>query len=75
MHHVLLGVRRKGLPAHTQVLPDQAPGSVRCELEVLDTRSVRLGPAASALGWPEAAWEGLLVLRSGRTHQVTYPST
>ena len=73
VHHVLPGVRRQGLPAHTAVLPDEAPGSVRCELEVLEARSVKLGPAARALGWPETAWEGLLVLRTGRTHQVIRP--
>jgi hypothetical protein len=70
VHHVMVGVRRQGLPAHTAVLPDQAPGSARCELEVLSCARMALGPAARALGWPEAAWEALLVLRTGRTHQV-----
>lgn len=70
VHHVMVGVRSKGLPAHTAVLPEQAPGSARCELEVLAAARVTLNPAARALGWPEAAWEALLVLRTGRTHQV-----
>ena len=70
VHHVTTGVRRKGLPTYTEVHAAEVEGSARCKLEVLDTRQVHLGPAARALGWPETAWESLLRLHTGRTHQV-----
>ena len=70
VHHVTVGVRRKGLPTYTEVHGRQIEGSVRCDLDVLCAQRVAVGPAARALGWPEHAWESLIRLGTGRTHQV-----
>ena len=70
VHHVTVGVREKGLPTYTLVHATELPSSVRCELEVLRVEAVQLGPTAQALGWPKEAYESLIHLKTGRTHQV-----
>ena len=73
-HHVTVGVRRKGMPTYTQVHGGQVDGSLACHLDVLRAERVAVGPAARALGWPAHAWESLLRLGTGRTHQVRCPT-
>ena len=70
MHHATVGVRRPRLPTYTQVHGAPVEGSLRCDLHVLDAARIAVGPAARALGWPAHAWESLLRLGTGRTHQV-----
>ena len=70
VHHVTVGVREKGLPTYTRVHASEVPGSLRCELEVLSVEGVQLGPTAQSLGWPKEAYESLIHLKTGRTHQV-----
>lgn len=71
VHFVTVGKRVKGLPAHTAVHSAAIPGSQRCELDILSVRQVQLGLSATALGWPSSAYESTILLKSGRTHQVT----
>ena len=70
VHHATVGIREKGLPTYTLVHGSEVKGSVRCELEVLSTERVALNSSAQALGWPETAYESLIHLKTGRTHQV-----
>lgn len=70
VHHATVGIREKGLPTYTLVHGTEVKGSVRCELEVLSTEHVALNSSARALGWPETAYESLIHLKTGRTHQV-----
>ena len=70
VHHVTTGVREKGLPTYTLVHASQVKGSLRCELEVLSVQQVELNAFVQALGWPETAYESLIHLKTGRTHQV-----
>ena len=70
VHHATVGIREKGLPTYTLVHATEVKGSVRCELEVLSTERVALNSSARALGWPETAYESLIHLKTGRTHQV-----
>lgn len=70
VHYVTVGKREKGLPTHTEVHDSAVDGSQRCELEVLSVRSVQLAPCAMALGWPSSAFESLILLKTGRTHQI-----
>lgn len=74
VHHVTVGVREKGLPTYTLVHASEVPSSLRCELEVLSVEGVQLGPTAQSLGWPSGAYESLIHLKTGRTHQVGAPS-
>ncbi len=71
MHYVTVGKKEKGLPAHTEVHGSAVEGSQRCELEVLSVHCAELAPCATALGWPSPAFESLILLKTGRTHQVT----
>lgn len=73
VHYVTMGVREKGLPTYTLVHDCEVKGSLRCELEVLSTERVELNSSARALAWPETAHESLLLLKTGRTHQVMHP--
>ncbi|KAK9831405.1 hypothetical protein WJX81_002433 [Elliptochloris bilobata] len=71
VHWAAVGTRRLGWPDHTLLHADSAPGRLRCELEVLTRERVRLGPGAAAAGWaPAEAWEAVVELRTGRTHQI-----
>ena len=70
VHYVTTGVREKGLPTYTLVHASQVKGSLRCELEVLSVQQVELSASVQALGWPETAYESLIHLKTGRTHQV-----
>ena len=70
MHYVTTGVREKGLPTYTLVHASKVKGSLRCELEVLSVQKVELNASVQALGWPETAYESLIHLKTGRTHQV-----
>lgn len=40
MDHVLIQQRQKGSAAHTVVLDSEQPGSLRCELEILQEQQV-----------------------------------
>ena len=40
VHWVVINQRRLGEPEHTVVVPDEQPGSLRCELVVLSTKQV-----------------------------------
>ena len=70
VHYVTVGTRVKGLPAHTEVHSTAVEGAQRCELEVLNVHRVQLAPYATALGWPGSGYESLILLKTGRTHQV-----
>ena len=75
VHHVTLNTRQPGGPPHTKVHHEgPIAGSLRCELEVLEVQPIPAADLPQGLRehWPSAdpAWESLLVLRTGRTHQV-----
>ena len=59
----------KGRPAHSQVHDSPVPGSQCCLLEVLDVSPVQVVHAVAA-EWGPVAYEALLELHTGRTHQV-----
>ena len=64
-------MRRRGWPEHTRLYGEAGPGRLRCELVVLSCARVRLGRGAAAAGWlEEEAWEAVVELRTGRTHQA-----
>ena len=75
VHYVTTGVREKGLPTYTLVHASQVKGSLRCELEILSVQQVQLNASVQALGWPETAYESLIHLKTGRTHQVGHTGT
>jgi hypothetical protein len=70
VHHVTVGKRMKGLPAHTEIHSTPREGSQRCELEVLDVELVQVGPSGRVMGFPPSAYQSLIALKTGRTHQV-----
>ena len=71
MHWAEVNVRRPGWPEHTRLYWEAGPGRLRCELAVLSCARVRLGRSAAVAGWlEEEAWEAVVELRTGRTHQV-----
>jgi len=59
----------KGQPAHSQVHDSPVPGSQCCLLEVLDVSPVQVVHEVAA-EWGPVAYEALLELHTGRTHQV-----
>ncbi|DBB13532.1 TPA: hypothetical protein ACH3X3_000574 [Trebouxia sp. C0006] len=59
----------KGQPAHSQVHDSPVPGSQCCLLEVLDVSPVQVVHAVAA-EWGPVAYEALLELHTGRTHQI-----
>jgi hypothetical protein len=61
--------RQVRLPSHTIAHDAPRPDSARCELRVLEVRRVELTGAA-AQRWGPAAYECLLELLTGKTHQV-----
>ena len=71
VHWAEVNVRRPGWPEHTRLHGAAGPGRLRCELQVLSCARVRLGRRAAAKGWRgEEAWEAVVELRTGRTHQA-----
>ena len=60
----------KGQPVHSQVHGSPVPGSQCCVLDVLDVRATKVVPQVAA-EWGPVAYESLLELQTGRTHQVT----
>lgn len=73
-HYATLNHREPGGPPHTHIhAHGSVPGSLYCELEVLQSEqlSVQDLPVGLQQSWPAPrAWESLLLLRTGRTHQV-----
>ena len=60
----------KGQTAHSQVHDSPVPGSQCCLLDVLNVSPVEVVPEVAA-EWGPVAYEALLELHTGRTHQVT----
>ena len=60
----------KGQPVHSQVHDSPVPGSQCCILDVLDVAATNVVPEVAA-EWGMIAYESLLELQTGRTHQVT----
>ncbi|GAB4822393.1 hypothetical protein N2152v2_009439 [Parachlorella kessleri] len=69
VHYLSVSKRQPGLPSHTIAHEEQQPGSARCELRVLQVREVQLTGTA-AQRWGASAYEGLLELITGKTHQI-----
>ena len=59
----------KGQPAHSQVHDSPVPGSQCCLLDVLKVSPVEVVHEVAA-EWGPVAYEALLELQTGRTHQV-----
>lgn len=70
VHHLSVSKRQAGLPFYTIAHDAPAPDSARCELRVLEVGRVGLAGAA-AERWGPSAYECLLELITGKTHQVT----
>ncbi|DBA66437.1 TPA: hypothetical protein ACH3X2_002415 [Trebouxia sp. C0005] len=68
-HHITQEQVR-GQPAHSQVHDSPVAGSQCCLLDVLDVRQVEVVHEVAA-EWGPVAYEALLELHTGRTHQVT----
>lgn len=64
----------KGQPVHSQVHGGPVAGSQCCILDVLDVRATSVVPEVAA-EWGPTAYESLLELQTGRTHQVTAGQT
>ncbi|DBA92790.1 TPA: hypothetical protein ACH3X1_002981 [Trebouxia sp. C0004] len=64
----------KGQPAHSHVHDAPVPGSQCCLLDVLDVRPVEVVREVAAV-WGPVAYEALLELQTGRTHQVSAGQT
>ena len=60
----------KGQPAHSQVHDSPVPGSQCCLLHVLDVSPIQVVHEVAA-EWGPVAYEALLELHTGRTHQVS----
>ena len=69
-HWAAVQTRAPGWPQHTALFNATGPGRVYCELAVLSVGPAALGRRAAAVGWRGAAWEAVVELRTGRTHQV-----
>jgi len=69
IHHITQE-QVKGQPAHSQVHDSPVPGSQCCLLDVLDVRPVKVVHEVAAK-WGPVAYEALLELQTGRTHQVS----
>lgn len=69
-HYIKTGEHTKGQPVHSIVASGPGPGVQHCSLEILQVQPVSLSAAAAAK-WGPVAYESLLELHTGRTHQVT----
>jgi len=70
-HWAAVQTRAPGWPQHTALFDAAGPGRAYCELAVLSVGPAALGRRAAAAGWRgAAAWEAVVELRTGRTHQV-----
>lgn len=67
-HHLSVAVRVRRAPRVSIAHEGPVPGSLPCELRVLETRRVALTGAAAR--WGSHAHECLLELVTGRTHQI-----
>ena len=63
-----------GQPAHRKVHSSPVPGSHCCSLDVVDVQPVSSLPEVAAR-WGATAYESLLELQTGRTHQVGFGQT
>lgn len=69
IHYMMVGQRGPGEPAHTVICEGDQPASLYAELVVLKVEKVQLtGEALSS--WGEEAYEALIELKTGRTHQI-----
>lgn len=72
LHYLSVAKRQAGLPFHTIAHDQPTPDSSPCELHVLQVEQVALtGQAAER--WGPTAYECLLELITGKTHQVRVP--
>eukprot|EP00803_Ostreobium_quekettii_P008954 evm.model.scf_2596.4 EVM.evm.TU.scf_2596.4 scf_2596:15058-16225(+) len=67
VHSLEVGRREEGEPAHTVACDPTNPRAARCELEVLSVREVALGDAGVVSG---RAFESMIALKTGKTHQI-----
>ena len=73
VHHVSTNTEVKGSATYTEVVPPDAPGALRCELEVVSVAEVALGPRPDGAdwdGWGATGFEARIRLFTGRTHQI-----
>jgi 23S rRNA pseudouridine1911/1915/1917 synthase len=73
VHHVRTNTEVKGSATYTEVVPPDAPGALRCELEVVSVAEVPLGPRPDGAdwdGWGATGFEARIRLFTGRTHQI-----
>ena len=72
VHYVTLNTKEHGVPPHTRVHPGFIPGSLICELEVLQVTQLEVHQLPGALqeSWQGPVYESLLRLGTGRTHQI-----
>lgn len=69
IHYMMVGQRGPGEPAHTVICEGDQPASLYAELVVLKVEKVQLtGEALDS--WGEEAYEALIELKTGRTHQI-----
>ena len=69
VHHLSIATRRPRAPAFSVAHDAPVPGSLPCELRVLEVAEVAL-TGAGAQQWGPAAWECVVELVTGRTHQI-----
>lgn len=70
-HFIKTGEHTKGQPSHSTLATGPGPGVQHCSLEILQVQPVTLHAAAAA-DWGPTAYESLLELHTGRTHQVQF---
>lgn len=68
-HYINTGKHMKGQPVHSVIASGPGPGIQHCSLEIVEVQTVSLFGAAAA-EWGPHAYESLLELHTGRTHQV-----
>ena len=73
VHH-MTQEQMPGQPAHSKVHNSPVPGSHCCSLDVVDVQPVSSPPEVAAR-WGATAYESLLELQTGRTHQVGFGQT
>lgn len=68
-HYIKTGEHMKGQPVRSVITLGPGPGVQYCSLETLEVQTVSLFGAAAA-DWGPHAYESVLELHTGRTHQV-----
>ena len=69
VHYLKANQRLRGRASYTGIHSDDSQGAQHSELDVLDVCRVELTGTAAA-EWGQTAFESLIELKTGRTHQV-----